>query len=188
MVEKGLPLLNAVPGRVVRLSAGQPLFAQGQPPEALYRVDKGAIRLVRDGATVHLARMDEIFGEVGLFRSAWDCTATAEGAATVTAYARHALLLVMKAHPDLAVGFAAWMAGRLDLARAEAEILRLKGADQRILAAIALAGGRLELDCPLLAWAGQLGLTHEALYRTVRRLVAQGRIDRIGQRGFRIIG
>jgi CRP-like cAMP-binding protein len=183
-----LPLLNAVPGRAVRLSAGQTLFTQGQPPEALYRIDEGLVRLTRDGATVHLARRGETFGEVGLFRAGWDCTAMAEGAATVTVYPRHALLLVMSAHPDLAVGFAAWMAARLDQARAEAEILRLKGAGDRVLAAIVLAGGRLELDRPLLAWAGQLGLTHEALYRTLKRLVAVGRIERIGRRGFRIIG
>lgn len=183
-----LPLLNAVPGRAVALSAGQTLFAQGQPPEALYRVDRGLVRLTRDGATVHLASTGETFGEVGLFRAAWDCTATAMGAAIVTAYPRHALLLVLKAHPDLAIGFAAWMAARLDQARAEAEILRFKGADQRILAAIALAGGRLELDRPLLAWAGQLGLTHEALYRTLKRLVAQGRVERTGRRSFRLIG
>ncbi|OAN45217.1 Crp/Fnr family transcriptional regulator [Magnetospirillum moscoviense] len=188
MSNLALPLLNAVPGRAVRLSAGQTLFSAGQAPEALYRVDKGGIRLVRDGACLHLARAGALFGESGLFAQVWDCTAIAENAATVTAFPRHGLLLVLKAHPDLAVGFAAWMAARLDQARSDAEILRLKGADQRILAAIALAGGRLELDCPLLAWAGQLGLTHEALYRTVKRLVAQGRIDRIGRRGFRIIG
>ncbi|WP_173976038.1 Crp/Fnr family transcriptional regulator [Magnetospirillum sp. LM-5] len=182
-----LPLLNALPGRIVRLVAGQTLFSAGQAPEALYRIDKGLVRLTRDGATIHRAGPGDLFGEVGLFRATWDATATAIGATTVTAYPRHALLLVMKAHPDLAVGFAAWMAARLDQARAEAEILRIKGADARILAAIAQAGGRLELDGPLLAWAGQLGLTHEALYRTLKRLVAQGRVERIGRRGFRII-
>ncbi len=187
MSNLALPLLNAVPGRAVGLSAGQALFSAGQVPEALYRVDKGAVRLVRDGACIHLARVGALFGESGLFSQVWDCSAIAVAAATVTAYPRHGLLLVMKAHPDLAVGFAAWMAARLDQSRAEAEILRLKGADDRILAAIALAGGALTVEGSLLAWAGRLGLTHEALYRTLKRLAAQGRIERIGRRGFRLI-
>jgi CRP-like cAMP-binding protein len=73
----------------------------------------------------------------------------------------------------------AWMAQlarEVRKLRARCERLSLHGAEARILHAIESEGtaGTLVLAQSRKAWAAELGLTHEALYRTLARLQAAG--------------
>jgi CRP-like cAMP-binding protein len=183
------PFLASVRGAARRLDDGQALFRAGDPAAGLYRVESGLIRLTRRGVCVHAAGPGALFGESGLFAAGQPVDAVAAGPAAVVVYPKAALLLHLKAHPDLALAFAAWTAGRLDAARAGLQMVRLKGAADRVLAFLIQAGaadGVVALDRPLAAVAAELGLTHEALYRTLARLVAQGRVERPGRGRFRV--
>jgi len=68
--------------------------------------------------------------------------------------------------------------GRLE-SRARCERLGLKSAAQRIVHYIESEGadGIVTLSKSRKAWATERGLTHEALYRTLRRLQADGTLD-----------
>jgi CRP/FNR family transcriptional regulator, dissimilatory nitrate respiration regulator len=63
--------------------------------------------------------------------------------------------------------------------RAQCERLSLRSAPERIVHYIEAEGsdGRLELRQTKKAWAAELGMTHEALYRALAALVRAGRVD-----------
>jgi CRP-like cAMP-binding protein len=62
--------------------------------------------------------------------------------------------------------------------RAQCERLSMRSAPERIVHYIEAEGinGRLELHQTRKAWAAELGMTHEALYRALARLVRDGRV------------
>jgi CRP-like cAMP-binding protein len=190
MARDVLPFLESIRGTSSVLADGGVLFRAGEPVAALYQVEKGSLRLMRAGICVHVAETGTLFGESSLFAATQPVDAIAVGAATVTAYPKAAVMLHLKAHPDLALGFTAWMARRLNAARARLQVARLKGAAERVLAFLIQAGAgeaAITLDRPLVAVAAELGLTHEAFYRTLKKLEEEGRVERPGRRQFRVI-
>ncbi|CAA7621903.1 Crp/Fnr family transcriptional regulator [Magnetospirillum sp. UT-4] len=183
-----LPFLAGI--RPVRrdLAAGETLFRAGEAPAGLYRVAAGRIVLARAGARVHVAEAGNFFGESALFDPAHKVDAVAEGAAAVECYGAGPVLLHLKAHPDLALAFAAFVARRLNGTRARLELARIRSAGDRILAFLRQSGAAeaaIELP-PLIGVARELGMTHEAFYRTLRRLVADGLVIREGRRRLRL--
>lgn len=64
--------------------------------------------------------------------------------------------------------------------RAQTERLTLKGVEARLLHLIETEGqvGKLDVGSGLKSLSAQLGVTHEALYRTVAALEQQGRLTR----------
>jgi CRP-like cAMP-binding protein len=75
-----------------------------------------------------------------------------------------------------------WMtrlARELRKARGQCERLSLRGAAERIEHYIEAEGsnGRIELCQTKKAWAAELGMTHEVLYRALADLTRSGRID-----------
>jgi len=64
-------------------------------------------------------------------------------------------------------------------------LLALRGAAERIEHYIESEGedGRLELTCTRKAWAAELGLTHEALYRALAGLERSGKISLAQRKG-----
>lgn len=70
----------------------------------------------------------------------------------------------------------AHLAGEVRRLRAQCERLSLKGASARVLHCIETEGnrGRLHLTQSRKAWAAELGLSHEALYRALAKLAAEG--------------
>ena len=81
----------------------------------------------------------------------------------------------------------AWMAQlarEVRMLRARCERLSLHGAEARILHALESEGtaGTLTLAQSRKAWAAELGLTHEALYRALARMQAADTLDLDGAR------
>lgn len=187
MTETWLPLLTGIRTTRRELAAGEVLFRAGDPTTALFQVGSGTVRLSRRGIIVHRAEAGSLIGETALFEGGYGCDATAVEPGCVRAYSKTAVLLHLKAHPDLALGFAACLARSLDATRAKLEFARIRSARDRVLAFLAQAGaggGMVMLDRPLTVVAAEIGLTHEALYRTLAKLERQGAIRRDGRRGF----
>lgn len=194
MTEDWFTILAAVrPGRR-KLAAGEALFRAGDPAQAIYQVEQGCVRLVRfaaDGtpATLHVARSG-LFAEAALFAERYHCDALAEEPSTLAVYPKHALLLHLKAHPELMLAFTAYLARQLQQLRGRLELVRLKTARERVLAFLAQAGagpdGVVAVDRPLTLVASEIGLTHEALYRSLATLQREGVIERLDKRRFRL--
>jgi CRP-like cAMP-binding protein len=177
------------------LAKGEILFRAADPSLALHHLVRGRIRVTRpiaagESVTVHAAGAGTLFAETALFSPHYRCDAIADRASEVRLYPKAAVLLHLSAHPDINLAFSAHLARQLQHLRGRVEVLRLKGAGERVLAHLAQLGAAedaVTLDQPLTRLAGELGLTHEALYRTLARLQAGGRLARPGKRSFRLL-
>lgn len=191
-MDESLSLLAGLRSTRRRLAAGETLFRAGDAAHAIFHVAEGCVRLVRHGAnglpvTLHVAEAGGLFAEAALFSEVYHCDAVAERASVLAVYPKTALLLYLRAHPDLNLAFSAYLARQVQRLRGRVELIRLKTARERVLAFLTQAGAAeraVTIDRPLTVVASEIGLTHEALYRTLAKLERQGAIRREGRRGF----
>jgi CRP-like cAMP-binding protein len=194
MAEEWFTLLKGVRSSRRTLATGEALFRAGDAANALFHVEQGCIRLLRHGTdgtpvALHVAAAGEPFAEAALFSEVYHCDAVAEAPSIVLAFPKAAVLLLLKAHPDLNLAFSAYLARQLQRLRGRFELVRIKGARERVLAYLAQAGtvdGVVNLDRPLTVVASEIGLTREALYRTLAKLEKEGALRREGKRAFQV--
>ena len=170
---------------VVRsLEAGAALFRQGDKATAIFAVESGRMRLVRHTASqhpivLHTAREGELFAEAALFADAYHCDAVAVSASRVRAVPKRPLLAAFRNNPDVAERFMAVLAHQIHVLRARLEERNIRSARERLLHRLALMADRaLALEGTAMELAAELGLTHEALYRTLAALEKEGLIVR----------
>jgi CRP-like cAMP-binding protein len=169
------------------LKAGEALFRQGDPAHAIYRVRSGRIRLVRHleagtSVVVQVARARETFAEAALFADHYHCEAIADSPAEVTVIAKARLLAALEANPQLCLGFARGLAELVRDLRTRLELRNIRSASERILSWLRLqATGdppTVRLDRPWTQIGPEIGLTTEAIYRTLSALEQEGHILR----------
>lgn len=174
--------------RVRALAAGETLFRQGERPKAMYCVLDGEVRLLRrsrDGAEVVLQRSrGGFFAEASLESKVYHCDAEATAAGRVLAFPMKAFRAALEDDAAFRDAWMAQLAREVRRLRARCERLSLNGAEARIRHAIESEGaaGTLVLAQSRKAWAAELGLTHEALYRALARLQAAGALAVDGNR------
>ena len=182
-------------GTTRRLAAGEALFRQRDPARAIFAVLSGRVLLVRhtpagQRVLLHNARPGELLAEAALFAEAYHCDAIAATAAELRVIPTPALRDALRRDPALALGLAGTLAHQVQGLRARLALRDLRPAGERVLAALALhAGpedGAVRLPGPLMDFAAEIGLSHEALYRTLAALERAGRIERSGG-GIRLI-
>lgn len=160
--------------------AGSVLARVGSRPKFMYFVCQGELRLQRlsaNGGEVVLQRCRSGFvAEASLESSAYHCDlAVVEDSRLLTIPIQS-----FRATLSEDVAFCQFWMGRLAREvrklRAQCERLALRTASERVQHYIESEGrnGRLELRQTRKAWAAELGLTHEALYRTIARLAGTG--------------
>jgi CRP-like cAMP-binding protein len=169
------------------LKAGQVLFRGGQRTAGLYNVIAGAVRLVRvDRAgresVLHTASAGETLAEASLFAATYHCDAIAMTDAVVRLYPKAVLLAEFERDPGAAQAFMAMLAHQIMNLRTRLEQRNIHSAHDRIRHYLALntgADGRtVKVTGTLKNLAAELGLTHEALYRTLAEMAAAGEIER----------
>jgi CRP/FNR family transcriptional regulator, dissimilatory nitrate respiration regulator len=170
------------------LEAGQVLFRTGQRTAGLYEVITGNVRLVRVDragreAVLHVAVAGETLAEASLFASAYHCDAIAMTAAVVRLYPKALVLGEFERNPKAAQAFMAMLARQVMNVRARLEQRNIHSARDRIWHYLALntgADGRtVKVTGTLKNLAVELGLTHEALYRTLADMAGAGEIERL---------
>jgi len=170
-----------------KLEAGQTLFHAGQRTGGLYEVLDGKIRLVRVDrsgreAILQLASAGDTLAEASLFSPTYHCDAIATTEAVVRLYPKTILLAELKRDPNLLEAFAAMLARQVMTLRTRLERRNIHSARDRVrhyLTVNAKSDGRtIALPGTLKELAADLGLTHEALYRTLARMEADGEIER----------
>lgn len=186
-------LFDEVPESVKRhvvlreLRRDERLFQQGDAASAIFEVVSGRVRLVRRTIDDHLvalftARPGDLLAEAALFSASYHCDAVAATASRVRIYPKRALLSALRKHPALLEGFAARLAGQLQRLRARMELRNIRSARERLLQYLWLSadgcGRRVAIDGHLQDLAADLGLSREALYRTLAALEADGVIKR----------
>jgi CRP/FNR family transcriptional regulator, dissimilatory nitrate respiration regulator len=171
-----------------KLPAGQALFRAGDCTVGLYEIVSGSVRLVRIDragreAVLHAAVAGETIAEASLFSAVYHCDAIAATDAVVRLYPKPVLLGELDRNPKAAQAFMAMLGRQVMNLRTRLEQRNIRPARERVrhyLAANAGGDGRtVALPRTLRELAGELGLTHEALYRTLADMAADGEIERL---------
>jgi CRP-like cAMP-binding protein len=169
------------------LKAGQILFRTGNKTAGLYEIAEGRVRLVRVDrsgreALLQVAGPGETLAEASLFSSIYHCDAIATTAARVRLYPKTVLLNELDRDPKVARAFTAMLARQVITLRTRLEQRNIHSARDRVWHYLALnadpRGRTVVLTGTLKDLAAELGLTHEALYRTLDEMASCGEIER----------
>lgn len=170
-----------------RLKAGQTLFRLGNRTAGLYEVVHGRVQLARVDANgreaiLHMAAAGETLAEASLFSPTYHCDAIAIDDALVRLYPKAALLAGFARDPKAAQAFMAMLARQVMSLRTRLEQRNIHSARDRIrhylTVNVGADGKTIAVPGTLKDLAGELGLTHEALYRTLAAMAAEGEIER----------
>jgi CRP-like cAMP-binding protein len=175
-------------GSVVRvLAPGELLFRQGDEAAAIYKVESGRLRLIRRTVDdhpiiLHTARRGEFFAEASLFAEAYHCDGVAAAQSQVRVYPKRMVMDALRTDPALAEEFLARLARQLQELRARMELRNIRSARDRVLQYLRLRAGvhgrSIAIEGQLQDIAAEIGITREALYRTLAALEAEGFLTR----------
>lgn len=173
-----------------KLKAGDVLFRRGGKPLGLYEIIAGSVRLTRvdrvgHEIVLHVAAPGELLAEASLFSSQYHCDAIASTDATIRLYPKRELLAALEENPKAMKAFAGNLAQLVMTLRTRLEQRNIRSAHERVRHFLSLTAGA---DSRTIEWRGtlknlaaELGLTHEALYRTLADLEGSGEIRRKGK-------
>ncbi len=134
-------------------------------------------------AVLHVATNGDTIAEASLFSPTYHCDAIATTDTVVRRFPKDALLAEFEHNPKAAYAFMAMLARQVMSQRTRLEQRNIHSAHDRIrhyLTANAAEDGRtVVLPGTLKDLAGELGLTHEALYRALADMAAKGEIERL---------
>jgi CRP-like cAMP-binding protein len=194
-IQRKVPLLAALAesarasARLEEHAPGELLFRAGTAPSAMFVVLSGEVRLVRgsrSGGEIVLQRARQgVLAEASLDQSVYHCDAVASAQSRLLRIPRPILREALK-NDRFATAWRTELTRELRRLRAQCERLSLKTAHERVVHYIETEGenGVLALGQSKKQWAAELGLTHEALYRSLAQMKAglirpQGRMIRL---------
>jgi len=163
---------------------GEQLFPQGKKPDRMFYVVSGEVVLQRlgiQGEQVVLQRARQSFiAEASLQSTNYHCDAVVTISGELVSVPIDAIRQALLADPAFAMRWMGMLNQELKRLRAQCERLSLKGVRDRLLHLIESEGqcGRLPLGSGLKSMALELGVTHEALYRSVAAMEKQGVLRR----------
>jgi CRP/FNR family transcriptional regulator, dissimilatory nitrate respiration regulator len=173
-----------------KLKVGEALFRLGDKSTGLVEVISGRVRLSRIDRSgreivLYVAAPGDTIAEASLFSPRYHCDAIATTEATVRVYPKPALLAAFAADPKAAQGFTATLARQVMTLRTRLEQRNIRSARERVRHFLALHvaddGRTVDLGgATLKEIAAELGLSHEAFYRTLSVLERAGEIRRSG--------
>ncbi len=193
-----MPIIDWLPATVRgqarerRLKAGEAMFRLGDKSTGLVEILAGRVRLARVDRSgreivLYVAAPGDTIAEASLFSPRYHCDAIASTDATVRVYPKPALLAAFAADPKAAQAFTAMLARQVMTLRTRLEQRNIRSARERVRHFLALQvgddGRTVDLSgATLKEIAAELGLTHEAFYRTLSALERAGEIRRAGGR------
>lgn len=183
-----LPRPLIAQARLATFERGDALFRVGDCPEELYFVCDGELALIRhsrNGQEIVLQRTPSgFFAEASIESRRYHCDGVAKERSRVFVLPMAAFRETLASNPSFRAAWIKLLAGEIQRLRTQRERLGLRSLEERIVHYIESEGsdGAIELDRPLKAWALDLGVTHEALYRALARMIRAGLLSRRGRR------
>lgn len=183
------PVLQAL-ARPQPFGVGDMVFRMGGLADGVYFLKTGAVRLNRYGpggeeVSIHHATAGEFFAEASLLTERYHCSAIATRDSVVELLPSDKLRQLLKSDPQFALQWADILSRQLRRTRANVERLCLKGAEERLRHLLLTEGrgpsGKLEIPGTAKELAAYLGLTHEALYRTISSMKKNGTLGQEGK-------
>jgi CRP-like cAMP-binding protein len=186
-----LPAAVRASGTERKLKPGQALFRLGNRTMGLYEIVSGKVRLARFDSTgreiiLHVAEPGDTIAEASLFSSTYHCDAIAMTSAVVRLYPKRAVLAELERNSKTARSFMVELARQVMALRSRLQQRDIRSARERVRHYLAMNvgvdGRTVALSGTIKDLAGELGLSHEALYRTLSEMAAHGEIERSKQR------
>ncbi|MDO8778593.1 MAG: Crp/Fnr family transcriptional regulator [Burkholderiaceae bacterium] len=175
--------------RVVLQSAGAVLFRYGEPPAWMYFVQHGEVLLQRmtpTGTPILLQRASSGFlAEASLTSARYHCDAVCRSDCTLLAFPVRALRKAIDSDEGTRWAWIEMLGAQLRQQRARIERLTLKTIRERLEHLLLSEGTATEgyaVPGSRLALAAELGVTPEALYRSLAALQAEGCLSIQGER------
>lgn len=193
-LNRDYPILDGLPAtlreRAVERSvaAGERLARQSETPTKMFFVLVGEVRLLRrssSGRETVMQRVQEGFvAEASLDAPCYHCDLIVGASGEVLVFPRCDFEAALTESREFNRAWIVHLSQELRRARSRNERLACPTAAERIRHAIVAEGeGRsLRLGQTRKEWAAELGLSHEALYRALRRLREAGTIREDGER------
>ncbi len=172
----------------VYLEPGEVLFHEGDLSQALFAVELGLIKLVHHTACGQVVNHysvnpGEFFAEGTLFDEVYVCTAIAECQSRVMRLPKQSFLASLRQYPDLSIAFIAQLISRLHTTKMLLALRSIRSARDRVYRYLQMRvqpnQNTITLECPLKEIARDLGLTPEALSRSLKKLEDEGVITRL---------
>jgi CRP-like cAMP-binding protein len=188
MIDDPFTLLPPSARRTEDMSEGDVLFRQDQSTSGLYLVVEGGVSLRRtslggDILNLHKAVSGGYFAEASIFSDRYHCDAICTESGTVMKISKTAVIDMMQLNRLFSEGLTGLLAVQVQQYRAQIEILAIRSAKERVLAAVQ-AG---YLDAKVTDLASRINLTHEACYRALRALCDDKRMAQIGRGEYRLL-
>jgi len=172
----------------IKVSAGEILFFQEDPGEALYMIEKGSVEISVMAAngrklSLNVMRPNEVFGEIAVLDGGpRTATATVLEASTLLAVTRPALLKLMRENAEVAADLLAMLCNRLRWTSQLAEDLGLLGIQERLARRLMIlhekfSNSRGELHLCQNELADFLGATRESTNKVLRAWRADGLVE-----------
>jgi len=171
------------------LARDEVLFRQGEKVTAIYFIETGRLRLERqtfDGRSLIVGTTPggEFFVEAALFADIFHCDAVATEPSRVRIYPKATVLNALRTDPASAMSFLARVSHQVIELRQHIELMKVRSAKERVTLYLDLNAGpgghTVNLRGQLQDIASELGLSREALYRTLSSLERSGAIERTG--------
>jgi CRP-like cAMP-binding protein len=185
----GLPEALQAFSRARDYARGEMLFRRGDPARWVFFVHSGEVRMLRSGRAgedilLHRARPGEYFAEAAVDCPEYLCDALAFQASTLAVIPKSELAALLTKDRGFATQWNSLLMRELRMARARIERLTLSSIAERVRHFV-LTEGRDDgceaaLAGSLKDFARDLGVTHEALYRTLARMEKTGEFTRDG--------
>lgn len=158
------------------------VFRQGDKTRGLFFVIEGNIELRRftqagQSVIIHRAKSGETFAEASLFSEHYHCDAITTGKSHLVELDRTVILEKFHDEPDFALAIVKRFAHQNQENRRKLELLAIRSAEERIFTAI--LDGFLTQN--IKAFASDIGLTHEVVYRGLAKLVDKGMLVKVGR-------
>ena len=158
------------------ISTGDTLCRIGDQVQDIFLVIRGEVCLIRrgqDGREVVLQRAQSGFlAEASLTNKNYCCEVVVTKGGELIRFPAKAFREALDVDASFRTSWLARLASEVRKLRTQNERLSLHGAAERVIHYIESEGsdGSIFLNQSRKAWASELGLTHEALYRVLRRL------------------
>lgn len=183
-----LPAALRAKARRLAFAAGETLFRRGARPGSMLYVLTGEIRLVRPSAAGNMIILQRgrrgFIAEASMEAAAYHCDIEAFEAGQLLAFPIDSFRQALDHDAEFHRAWTRQMADEIRRLRAQNERLHLHKAADRVLHYLAAEGsdGVVKLTQSRKSWAAELGLSYEALYRTLRQMQRDGRLMVTGSR------
>jgi CRP-like cAMP-binding protein len=145
----------------------------------MFFIEQGEVRLVRHTEAGQLVTMfragpGDTLAEPSLFSDHYHCDAIADRDSTVRVLDKAIVLGAMTEDTAFAIGLVQRLSAQVQSYRRKQELLAIRSAQDRVLAG--LADGWM--TGTVVAFASDLGLSHEVVFRVLSDLVRDGQVER----------